>query len=54
MKVRNYSLCGFVFRDRAHPIPLHARSQLFMTILIGCDTLSVTVEAIVFYNASIV
>jgi DNA-directed RNA polymerase len=35
MKVRMYFHHGLVYRDRAYPIALHARSQLFMTMLMG-------------------
>jgi hypothetical protein len=35
MKVRIYVKHGFAHRDRAYRITLHARSRLFMTILIG-------------------
>jgi hypothetical protein len=35
MKVRIYLKHRFAHRDRAYRITLHARSRLFMTILIG-------------------
>jgi hypothetical protein len=33
MKVRTYSWCWFVPRDRAYPTTLHTMSRLFMIML---------------------